>query len=232
LVFIHGFNVSFEDAVRRTAQLSYDLAFPGAPILFSWPSHASPTQYEDDKRRADASVKVLKTFLRDLQMQSGVRTVHLLAHSMGNRVLTEALTQMSQETGSPRFANAILLAPDIDAAALREVAEKIHTTANRVTLYTSSRDLALKLSQLKGSPERAGNHVVMSADIETIDASQANTELTAWSHSYFADSAIVLEDLFHLMRGDPPDLRFGLERICPNEDCETARFWRFRAIAR
>jgi esterase/lipase superfamily enzyme len=34
-VFIHGFGVSFEDAARRTAQLSYDLGFKGVPVLYS-----------------------------------------------------------------------------------------------------------------------------------------------------------------------------------------------------
>ncbi len=38
-IFIHGYNVTFDDALRRTAQLSFDLEFPGAPILYSWPSH-------------------------------------------------------------------------------------------------------------------------------------------------------------------------------------------------
>jgi esterase/lipase superfamily enzyme len=38
LVFVHGFNVSFRDAARRTAQITYDLGFDGAPILYSWPS--------------------------------------------------------------------------------------------------------------------------------------------------------------------------------------------------
>jgi esterase/lipase superfamily enzyme len=33
-VFVHGYNVSFEDAARRTGQLAYDLQFDGAPILY------------------------------------------------------------------------------------------------------------------------------------------------------------------------------------------------------
>jgi hypothetical protein len=38
-IFVHGFNVSFEDAARRTAQMHYDLKFSGAPVFFSWPAH-------------------------------------------------------------------------------------------------------------------------------------------------------------------------------------------------
>jgi hypothetical protein len=32
-VFVHGYNVTFEDAARRTAQITYDLGFDGAPTL-------------------------------------------------------------------------------------------------------------------------------------------------------------------------------------------------------
>jgi esterase/lipase superfamily enzyme len=38
LVFVHGYNVTFETAARRTAQLAYDLNFRGVPLMYSWPS--------------------------------------------------------------------------------------------------------------------------------------------------------------------------------------------------
>ena len=41
-MFVHGFNVSFADAARRTAQIAYDLAF-GGPGALSWPYSATFT---------------------------------------------------------------------------------------------------------------------------------------------------------------------------------------------
>jgi esterase/lipase superfamily enzyme len=41
LVFIHGFNNSFEDALRRAGQLAYDLRFDGPVFAFSWSSEGS-----------------------------------------------------------------------------------------------------------------------------------------------------------------------------------------------
>jgi esterase/lipase superfamily enzyme len=38
LVFVHGYNTSFDNALYRTAQIAYDLDFDGAPFLYSWPS--------------------------------------------------------------------------------------------------------------------------------------------------------------------------------------------------
>ena len=232
LVFIHGFNVAFEDAARRAAQISYDLAFAGATVLFSWPSNASPVAYKKDQARADASVEVLERFLRDLPLGAGTTNIHIIAHSMGNRVLTQALERLAEDPATPRFRNAIMVAPDINASTLAQIAGIIHQTASRITLYASTKDLALKLSELNGSPPRAGNHISYSTDLETIDASAANTELTAWSHSYFADSPLVLGDLFHLLRGEPPGMRFALDRICAVTDCADGRvYWRFRPSA-
>src|SRR4029079_11064047 len=38
IVFVHGYNTSFDNALYRTAQIAYDLHFDGAPFVYSWPS--------------------------------------------------------------------------------------------------------------------------------------------------------------------------------------------------
>src|SRR5262249_14260121 len=64
-VFIHGFNTSFEDAARRTAQMHHDMGFDGAPIFYSWPSEGSisPLAYAHDTNAADRTTPKLKQFL-------------------------------------------------------------------------------------------------------------------------------------------------------------------------
>ena len=49
LVFIHGYDNTFENAARRTAQIAYDLGFDGAPILYSWPSAGRAADYPADE---------------------------------------------------------------------------------------------------------------------------------------------------------------------------------------
>jgi esterase/lipase superfamily enzyme len=108
LVFIHGFNVSFEDALRRTAQLAYDLAFDGAPIAFTWPARsismpiaalspvssaalfASMTEYDAAGENAELAAFSLREFLNEVRKRSGATTIHLIAHSMGSRVLANS----------------------------------------------------------------------------------------------------------------------------------------------
>jgi hypothetical protein len=55
MIYIHGFNVAFDEALRRTAQLSVDIGFSGAPILYSWPSRGQLTWYRSDQDDADWS---------------------------------------------------------------------------------------------------------------------------------------------------------------------------------
>ena len=158
-VFVHGYNVTFEDAARRTAQLAYDLKFDGAPIFFSWPSQGGLLQYAVDETNVAWAVPHLKEFLLSVARQSGAQSVHLIAHSMGNRALTSALLSLAPRMKNqvPMFHEVVLTAPDIDADVFkRDIAPRITRAARRVTLYASSNDEALALSKrLHGYP-RAG----------------------------------------------------------------------------
>jgi len=90
-VFVHGFNVTFDDAAYRTAQIAYDLGFKGVPVFFSWPSQGSVHEYTYDEANVEWSSRHLRDFLRQLADKSGAKRIHLVAHSMGNRALTLAM---------------------------------------------------------------------------------------------------------------------------------------------
>jgi len=212
LVFVHGYNVSFEDAARRTAQLAYDLRFDGAPIFYSWPSQAGLLQYSVDETNVAWTVPHLKEFLLEVARQSGARSVHLIAHSMGNRALTSALCNLSVELGEDAkvFRQVILTAPDIDADVFRrDIAPAIVKTADRVTLYASSKDEALALSKKYHGYPRAGDSggdLVVVPGIDTIDVSDVDTSLLG--HSYYGDNDTVLTDLSRLLsEAKPPEQR-------------------------
>ena len=49
LVFVHGYDTSFDNALYRTAQIAYDLRFDGAPFLYSWPSGGAVVSYPYDR---------------------------------------------------------------------------------------------------------------------------------------------------------------------------------------
>jgi esterase/lipase superfamily enzyme len=134
-VFVHGYNVTFEDAARRTAQMSYDLAFDGAPIFYSWPSAGSLDGYARDESNIEWTTPHLREFLSDLALRSGAESIHLIAHSMGNRGLTRALADLAGTEARARFEEIILTAPDVDAEIFtRDILPRMRAEGSRITL--------------------------------------------------------------------------------------------------
>lgn len=231
LVFVHGFNTTFEDASRRTAQLAYDMAFDGPTILYSWPSQGSmnPIAYNKDGRNAALTAPHLEEFLKLLVAKSGATTVDIIAHSMGNRPVTQALRDFAMENPgmkTPMFNQVALMAPDVDAALFRQMSQAMEHSARRITLYASSRDAALRLSQYFAGYQRAGEglpHLIVLPGMDTVDASAVDTSLLGFYHSYFADSTTVLSDLFHDFVGDPAANRIGLKAVVT----AAGKYWQF-----
>jgi esterase/lipase superfamily enzyme len=228
-VFVHGYNVSFEDAARRTAQISYDLAFEGAPVFYSWPSQAKTSAYTIDEQNIEWAQANLKGFLDEFFQRSGAQNVYLIAHSMGNRALTRAVASLLTEKPAlrSRLKEVILTAPDIDADVFkRDIAPSLTATGRPITLYASSEDLALVASKKVHGYPRAGDSgrgLILIPGIETVDATLVDTSLLG--HSYFAESRSVLSDMFYLIRrGQRADMRFGLDRV----DDQAGRYWKFK----
>jgi esterase/lipase superfamily enzyme/DNA-binding NarL/FixJ family response regulator len=228
-VFVHGYNVTFEDAARRTAQISYDLAFDGASIFYSWPSQGRAGAYTVDEQNIEWAQANLRTFLEDFFARSVAQNVYLIAHSMGNRALTRAVASLLDDHPSlrSRLKEMILTAPDIDADVFkRDIAPALAASCGPVTLYASSADLALLASKKVHGYARAGDsgkQLIVVPGVETIDATYVDTSLMG--HSYFAENRSVLSDMFYLIsNGQRASKRFGLRRVNARMGC----YWEFK----
>ncbi len=160
LVFIHGYNITFAEAARRTGQLAYDLAFDGAPLFYSWPSQGNVPGYVIDANNSDWTVTHLKGVITGLVERSGADNVYVIAHSLGSRALVEAVSDLKFERPGVRakIREVILAAPDIDTEIfVRDIAPRIAGDGIGVTLYASGSDKAMIASRnLHGYP-RAGD---------------------------------------------------------------------------
>lgn len=222
-VFIHGYNVSFEAAAKRAAQLAHDMNHAGVPVLYSWPSRGSTVGYMADSAVVQLSARRLSGFLEDLVARSGATTIHIVAHSMGNRALTEALELMSLRRGQagragdpPPFDQIVFAAPDVDAGLFAEMLPGLRQMARRLTLYASENDWALVTSRkLHGDAPRAGqggSDTLANPGIDSIDMSDLGEDMLA--HGYFADDSSALADLMALFwRNLPPEQRCGLQQV-------------------
>jgi esterase/lipase superfamily enzyme len=230
LVFLHGYRVSFEDAAIRAAQLGCDLDVQGPTAFFSWPSQGELTGYIEDGAAIEASERAIADFLDDFCRHSGADTVHLIAHSMGNRGLLRALQRIAADAGRwghVRLGQIFLAAPDIDQDLFLDLADLYPRFSERTTLYASGRDLALWASSsggLHGHP-RAGYFTpyTVADGIDTIAVPDFNVELLG--HSVFAKAEALLYDIGGLMRNDlPPGKR---QRIAACTE-QGQSFWSFR----
>ena len=214
LVFIHGYNTSFDNALYRTAQIAYDLDFDGAPFLYSWPSGGAVASYTYDRESAQASEPYLRQFLEMVAKETGATQVSIIAHSMGNQPLMDVLRDL--KSAAPEGVNisqVILAAPDVDADAFTNLARAFNGLAKNVTLYAAANDRALIVSRNFWGNYRAGDvppsGPLVLPGIDTIDVTAASTDVFAINHSGYAANNRLLADIGELLKTGlrPPEMR-------------------------
>ena len=214
VVFVHGYNTSFDNALYRTAQIAYDLDFDGATFLYSWPSGGAVASYTYDRESAQASEPYLREFLEMVVKQTGAKSVSIIAHSMGNQPLMDVLRDMRSSTPEGvEISQIVLAAPDVDADSFTNLARTIKGLAKNVTLYVASNDRALIVSRNFWGSYRAGDvppaGPLIIDGIDTIDVTAASTDTFAINHSGYASNNKLLEDIGELLRTGlrPPEMR-------------------------
>ena len=204
-IFVHGYNTTFSEAAWRTAQIAWDIPFKGIAGFFSWPSSGETIRYLQDIEKADSSIGHLEAFIEKMIVNTQVENVHIIAHSMGNRIATHALNNLSRK---PSFASnmqkikqVVLCAPDLDQTVFNNsILPYFKSIGVRRTLYCSEKDKALAFSEKLRSQPRlgdAGNSLYVATGIDTIDASNVNS--LGNHHSYIFETKEVLTDLHFLL---------------------------------
>jgi esterase/lipase superfamily enzyme len=170
LVFIHGFDNSFENAITRAAFNREWFAASGvaaadtAVVAFSWPSAGKlisfpflDAAYRRDQTTAGQSGLHLMSFFANLEpiisrARAQGRRVFLLVHSMGNWALQAALESwfLHGNGDAALFDEALLAAADevyntFDFLPSGRMSG-LERLAARISTYASSEDAVLKLS--------------------------------------------------------------------------------------
>jgi esterase/lipase superfamily enzyme len=125
VLFVHGYNSSFESAALTMGELCHFLGRDFVCGIFTWPAGGRRGilfGYDVDRESAEYAVEDLVKVIRIVGRTQGVERVHLIAHSRGTDTLATALAQLSAEAymlrSSPdrefHIANVVLVAPDLD----------------------------------------------------------------------------------------------------------------------
>lgn len=204
LVFIHGYNTLYEEAVYWMAQIVHDSDFTGTAVLFAWPSMGKAPLYLADREASTYSRDYLERALLQIASVPEIHEINILAHSMGNWVGVETLRQAKMNGHGDfngKLGDVILASPDLDVNVFRSQLDVIGRLPRPITILTAGDDKALALStKLAGNVDRVGR--VTSDDARAIAAAQEYNlqvvDLTAIDdgdgnhHSKYSNSAPVI----------------------------------------
>ena len=225
VVYIHGFNTEFQDALSTTAALWHYSGRFGIPISYSWPAgNPGVFKYFKDREAGEFSLFHLKEFLRSLAEIRGLEKIHIVAHSRGADVVTSAIRELAIfERGAGRspsrklkIENLILAAPDLDFGVVQQrlAAEHLSAAVGQISVYLNPNDGALGLAQRLATGRRLGR-----LDSEDLSAGEADLFAALGNvsfinvedaggrlgHSYFRRNPAVFSDIILTMRtGDLP----------------------------
>ena len=160
LIYVHGFNQTFETAALDAARLSEGIRFRGDTMLFSWPSKASLFDYGYDRESAMWSRDALERVLSLLIANPSVGRVHLVAHSIGTMLSMEALRQIYARHGmavTEKIGAVVFASPDIDMDVFSSSVQRMPPLAPKITVIAATNDRALAVSGwLAGGTTRVG----------------------------------------------------------------------------
>ncbi|MEK7746419.1 MAG: alpha/beta hydrolase, partial [Elusimicrobiota bacterium] len=224
LVFVHGFNVKFQEAVMRSAQIAYDLKFQGPVVLFSWPAGAAEGMLESkminltyQTNRGNAARSAPKAAALWMGLAGLDSRIHLMVHSMGHQLVLPSLAQASQSIGRRFIGELILNAPDIPVKDFQRLAPRFKELADRVTVYCSYNDNAIAASETYNKGRRMGGCErepgVDVINVGGIDAPALG--VGGLGHGYYS-SRPILTDIFQVLLGTPAEKRLFIRKSEPN----------------
>lgn len=196
IVFVHGCCQDHRSAYSGAAELARDTGWP--VLLYSWSSSpykfsgiagtiANHGGYSENEANIEISQTAFDSFLDQFEQKmaaAGVLDrVDVIAHSMGNRLVSSHLGSATPLASSPaKFDSIIFACADVPVQAFNNRKGNVVTKANNTFVLVNNRDKALRLSTAVHGVNRLGNpeiHVagvrgngVLVVDMETIQQSE------------------------------------------------------------
>jgi esterase/lipase superfamily enzyme len=206
LLYVHGYNETFESAARSAGQLSHSLEFQGRTAIFSWPSGGKLFDYAYDRESALWSRDGFVQALKALVANPTVGRIHIVAHSMGTFLTLEGLRELRDSADvNARIGSVVFASPDVDVDAFEQTVSRLGPLARRMTLIIDPGDRALAVSaRIAGGVARAG--AAERSRLEALGVRVADTSGRGWSmlrHDLFLSDSEVTQVVRRAMdRGD------------------------------
>lgn len=235
LIFIHGYLYDFDDELKAILDLKKifidNPASPVEHILFvSWPASGSiiPMSYFDDKASSiNSGTSLMRLFyfytqfLKDIFSNRDLapcnQRIHIMAHSLGNRVLQSMLYSLKRENILRVIDQVLLLNADVSYKVFEDSEDsynKLPLLANRISIYLNRQDTVLGISQFtkniltprlgKNGPSDLGHYkdIVSIIDCTFVKDDLLNSlKYEVGNHWGYLSSSQVQSDIFQNLYG-------------------------------
>ncbi len=233
LFFVHGFHTDLHGALQSICDLEKiyvtDKSTIKQIVAFTWPAMDKYLRYRDDAKDAELSGFTLaRSYLMLIDFFRAIfgpdpqnpynepcgNNIHLMAHSMGNRVVENMMIELLNQRNTnitAIFKEVILAASDVDWQVFedRRAFNKLTEISERVTVYYNNKDLALFISETtKNAYNRLGkfgfrDYHKVPAHIYSIDCTGVKDvhglESKIVQHWYYKESQTVVNDILQTL---------------------------------
>lgn len=233
LFFVHGFHTDLNGALQSISDLEQVYVNNKSPIkqivAFTWPAMDKYLRYRDDAKDAELSGFTLaRSYFMLIDFFRAIfgpnpqnpynepcnNKIHLMAHSMGNRVVENMMIELLKQRNNnitAVFKEVILAASDVDWQVFEDPRAFYQLTeiSERVTVYYNNRDLALFISETtKNAYNRLGkfgfrDYHKVPAHIYSIDCTGVTDvqglESKIVEHWYYKESQTVINDIMQTL---------------------------------
>ncbi|EMV7409520.1 TPA: alpha/beta hydrolase [Enterobacter soli] len=231
----HGYNMSESEVIERHRLLANglaDIGFKGMVVSFDWPSDDKALAYLADRHKAKLTAMRLMTegiaYVSEKQKPDCPINIHVLGHSTGAYVLTEAFDD-ADDSNLPNSAwkvsQIIFVAGDVSSSVMSNPdprSDSIYRHCIRLTNYSSRRDQALDISNVKrvgvaprvgriGLPDNAPSLAInvdctryyeqLDNDPEVLKQDEPYGIVGMPTHSWYFGNKIFTQDLFYTLIG-------------------------------
>lgn len=217
-IYVHGYKVEFENPMLVAAELWHFLGYEGAFVAYSWPSTRKTLAYWSDLDDAINSARRLRALILHIAETTDAKRIHVVGYSAGTRLVARMLADLglygylldAQELHQrTKLGHVLLVGSDIDRSILTGyLLDGALRVPDSLTIYQSSEDSALRLSQrvfgrnrtgeiVKGDLTRPGVKAFLREhpELRIIDVTRAEGGTAGSGHGYFRESPWVSSDI-------------------------------------
>jgi esterase/lipase superfamily enzyme len=208
LLYVHGFNQSFETAALDAARLSASVQFHGPTMIFTWPSKEKLLDYGYDRESAMWSRDAMERLLTALIANERIGRIHIVAHSVGTMLSLEALRQVYARNGiagTDKIGAVVFASPDIDMDVFTSSLQRMPPLAPKITVITATNDRALAVAGwIAGGMTRVG--AAEKAQLEKLGLRVIDASAQGWgiiNHDLFLSNDQITTVIHRAIEGTP-----------------------------